>query len=534
MSITKSLVLTASPEELREKFSLLRARSHIAELLDIDIETLIYHLYRVPEDKKYKTFEIPKSYGGTRTISAPISTIKIIQRKLNQVLYCLYKPRNMVHSFRHDRNIVSNAEQHLRRTLILNIDLKDFFPSIHIGRIIGLFTHRPYNCPEVIAKTLAQLCCFRGTLPQGAPTSPILSNMICVNMDKDIEQLARKYDFVFTRYADDISLSTLENSFPDTIVKYSQDGQLEVGEELHRIIRKNSFDINREKVRIRNPNERQLVTGLVTNRFPNVRREYARKIRAMLHAMEKFGLDDAEKEYHAKYLNQPLRNPLRQPPSFLKVLKGKIEYLGMVRGKDNPIYLNFLHKLAELAPEFVKFEETELQLLVRNTRTALSNYSFRPNEVGEHVNVKLSDLLNAIDPDIEIKRTGAWVTFTGDSPDKIGQASYSMREVLSQLFKKLAPDERVLKASWYMEPKEGPKVTRKLRVRYILSGENQPASKSTVDFIDSLADTAEKLYRQLNIEVHKRGKNIKSNAEIYLYECDLLLLLILRNRKVVI
>lgn len=124
----RSLILDASPGELKEKFSLLRNRQDIAALLDIDTETLIYHLYRVPENRKYKTFEIPKSLGGTRTISAPITTIKIIQRKLNQVLTCVYKPRNAVHGYRHDKTILSNAEQHTRCTLLLNIDLKDFSP----------------------------------------------------------------------------------------------------------------------------------------------------------------------------------------------------------------------------------------------------------------------------------------------------------------------------------------------------------------------------------------------------------------------
>jgi len=309
MTKSRSLVLTDSPEELVKKFLSMKDRSNIATLLDIDENTLIYHLYRVPEEKRYKTFEIPKNHGGTRTISAPITTIKIIQRKLNQVLQCIYKPRNVVHSYRHDRNIVTNAEQHLQRNLILNIDLKNFFPSIHIGRIIGLFKHQPYNCTEVVAKTLAQICCFRGTLPQGAPTSPILSNMICLTLDKDIEQLARKYGFVYTRYADDISLSTLDNDFPNAIVEYDQYGQLQVGEELQKIIRTNSFEINKEKVRIRNPNERQLVTGIVTNVFPNVRREYVRKIRAMLYALEKFGLSNAEKEYHSKYYKLSLREP---------------------------------------------------------------------------------------------------------------------------------------------------------------------------------------------------------------------------------
>ena len=222
MNTKRSLVLVASPEELKRKFSSLQNRDNIAELLDIDSKTLIYHLYRVPENTKYKTFEIPKSHGGTRTISAPITTLKIIQRKLNQVLQCVYKPRNAVHSYRHDRTILSNAEQHIQRTLLLNIDLKDFFPSIHIGRVIGLFKHQPYNCEEVVAKTLAQICCFRGSLPQGAPTSPIISNMICVKMDKEIDQLARKYGYIYTRYADDISLSTLDNNFANPIVKYNQ------------------------------------------------------------------------------------------------------------------------------------------------------------------------------------------------------------------------------------------------------------------------------------------------------------------------
>ncbi len=534
MPIAKSLVLTAGPEELREKFSLIRDRSHIAELLDIDIKTLIYHLYRVPEEEKYKTFEIPKSFGGTRTISAPITTIKIIQRKLNQVLQCIYRPRNAVHSYRRDRNIVTNAEQHLQRTLILNVDLKDFFPSIHIGRIIGLFKHQPYNCTEVVAKTLAQLCCFRGTLPQGAPTSPILSNMICVNMDKEIERLARKCDCIYTRYADDISLSTLENDFPDAIVKYNQHGQLEVGEEFKKIIRTNSFEINKEKIRIRNPNERQLVTGLVTNEFTNVRREYVRKIRSMLHALGKFGLDDAEKEYHAKYFNQTLRNPSRQLPSFIKVLKGKIEYLGMVRGKDNPIYINFMHKLRELAPESVKVEETTLQFLIRSSRPALPGHTFRPTEVGEHVKANLSDLLNAIDPYFENKRTGAWVTFTGDSPDKIAQATHSMREVLNQLLEKLAPDDDTIKALWYIKTTEDQKVTRKMRVRYILSGESQPASKSTVNFIEKVANAADETYDNLSKEAHKRGENTESTAEIYLRICELLIMLILINKKVAV
>ena len=90
-------------------------------------------------------------------------------------LDCFYRPNNYIHSYRHDRNVYSNALQHTQSRAILNIDLKEFFPSIHIGRVKGLFKHPPFNCNELVAKTLAQICCYNSTLPQGAPTSPIPS-----------------------------------------------------------------------------------------------------------------------------------------------------------------------------------------------------------------------------------------------------------------------------------------------------------------------------------------------------------------------
>ncbi len=526
-----SLILSASPEELKADFLSLRNRLDIAKLLDINLQTLIYHLYRVPESKRYKTFEIPKNLGGTRTISAPVTTLKIIQRKLNQVLQGIYKPRNAVHSYIHHKSILSNVSKHSPNVLIFNIDLKDFFPSIHLGRVIGLFKHSPLNCDPIVAKTLAQICCFNRALPQGAPTSPIISNMICAKMDKELSQLARKYDCNYTRYADDITFST-EDSFPTAIVKFNTDGQLEVGDELKEIISTNSFEINRDKVTLRNKDRRQIVTGLVINEFPNVRREYVRKIRAMLHAWEKFGLEAAETEFLNRYYNPRLRNPLRQPPSFKRVVKGKIDYLGMVRGKDNPIYLHFRHKLRGLAPELVKEQETPLQFLIRNSRTVPAKHAIRPVETGEYNTAELSDLLNSVDSSLEDKRIGAWVTFKGTSPDKIAQASHSMREVLRQLLDILAPDEDVKEAPWYSEPSESPKVIRKMRVRYILSGHSQMTSKSTVNFIDSVAKATEMTLEKLNSEAHMYGSSIESVVETYLKACELVILLILIHRNV--
>ena len=114
-------------EELRSRFLNLKTAQDIADLLDVDKARLNYHLYISPPEKRYTKFQIPKKSGGTREIKAPISALKIIQRKLNQVLQKVYKPRHPVHSFILGENIVKNARIHVGREWVLNIDLRDFF-----------------------------------------------------------------------------------------------------------------------------------------------------------------------------------------------------------------------------------------------------------------------------------------------------------------------------------------------------------------------------------------------------------------------
>ena len=190
------------------------------------------------------TFDIPKRSGGTRKISTPITALKIIQRKLNQVLQQVYEPRPSVHSFISDHDIVSNAKKHLRREWVLNLDLKNFFPSITFPRVIGLFKKKPYEIPSPAATVLAQICCFEDKLPQGAPTSPIVSNMICAKLDNELYRLARKYKCKYTRYADDITFSTYNYDFPSALAKTNSSGQVELGDELKSIIHENWFEVN--------------------------------------------------------------------------------------------------------------------------------------------------------------------------------------------------------------------------------------------------------------------------------------------------
>ena len=166
---------------------------------------MIYHIYLVQSEKRYKTFDIPKKSGGTRQISTPITALKIIQRKLNQVLQAVYQTKPSVHGFVSSKNVVTNAQNHVKKRYVLNIDLKDFFPSVNFGRVRGMFMATPYGLHPDVATVLAQICCYNNHLPQGAPTSPIITNMICAKMDGQLQRLAKECKATYTRYADDIT-----------------------------------------------------------------------------------------------------------------------------------------------------------------------------------------------------------------------------------------------------------------------------------------------------------------------------------------
>lgn len=345
--------LIVSDDELRERFYHLTSREDIARLLEVDESRLIYHLYIVPLSSRYSTFTIIKRNGKPRAITAPATALKILQQKLNQVLQVVYESKKPAHGFLRERSILTNAQPHIRKRNILNIDLEDFFPSINFGRVRGMFMASPYRLNAEVATLLAQICCYNNQLPQGAPTSPIVSNMICAKLDSELQYLAKKYGCLYTRYADDITFSTYIRHFPPTLASISNStGRTEIGGELLQVVNNNGFKINTEKSRLQAKNRRQEVTGITVNEKPNVTRRYVRQIRAMLHAWATYGYEKAEKEYLEKY-NKKHRHSSKQQPSFKHVVKGKIEFLGMVKGEYDSVYLKLLSKLGKIAPDLV-------------------------------------------------------------------------------------------------------------------------------------------------------------------------------------
>jgi RNA-directed DNA polymerase len=325
-----------------------QSRQDLAFSLGIEYRILTYNLWKLSDDERYKEFAIRKRNGDIRIITAPDSGIKFIQKKLSLILLELYPPKSCVHGFVKQRQIKSNALQHVHAKFLVNVDLEDFFPSINFGRIRGLFKSYPFNFNDEVATTLAQICCHKGVLPQGAPTSPILSNFVCRRLDNALMFLARAHRCHYSRYADDISISTNLRKLPEAFGRLEGERFL-IGEDFARCIADNGFRVNESKTRFATRLNRQSVTGLVVNRKVNVDRRYIRNVRAMIHAWDKFTLEEAAREHFSKP-NQQLPESKDPALAFQERVIGRVGYIGWVRGKDDALYRHLRARVKMLAP----------------------------------------------------------------------------------------------------------------------------------------------------------------------------------------
>ena len=347
-----SVDLSKSPQELRDEFFKLQNRDDIAKMLGITTKQLNFHLYVLPSTKRYKVFIVPKKSEEPRQISAPASPIKIIQRKLVQVLEAVYQPKLATYGFVKGRDIIKNARLHKKRRYVFNVDLENFFPTIHFGRVRGMFMKNPYNLSDEVSTILAQICCHNSILPQGAPTSPIISNMICARLDAKLKQLAKEHFCTYSRYADDITFSTSRSKFPSALARLSDIRQVEVGGELSSLIEENGFKVNSKKVRLQLEQQRQEVTGLIVNKYPNVPRRFLKQVRAILFAWDKYTVESTSQNYFENHAKHKYLDPKVHRPPFQKIVLGKIQFIGMVKGRHNPIYLRLLREFCRLAPEY--------------------------------------------------------------------------------------------------------------------------------------------------------------------------------------
>ena len=304
---------------------------------------------------RYNYFEIEKKSGGTRKIAAPRNrSYMMLLRCVNIMLKSIYTPSDYAKGFTEGRSVVTNANAHIGQNYIFNIDLKDFFSSIEQPRIWKRFQLKPFYFPVTIANVLAGLCSMRETyvddtgetsykyiLPQGAPTSPIITNMICDNLDRRLAGLAKRFGIHYSRYADDITFSSMH-------YVYAKDGDFRT--ELERIISDQGFTINISKTRLQKRGSRQEVTGIIVSNKLNVTKKYTREIRSLLYIWEKYGYTKALFKYMQKH-NMCIKN---ENANLVNFLKGKLQYLKMVKGGKDSVYLKLYKKYSELTPKINK------------------------------------------------------------------------------------------------------------------------------------------------------------------------------------
>ena len=324
------------------------------------------HLVYPSTSNLYHGFTIPKKNGQFRVINAPRKRLKEIQKTISFGLSSLYSPRNSTHGFIANRSIVSNAARHVDKKYVLNLDLEDFFGSIHFGRVRNLFQSHPVSLTKPVATVLAHICCLNGCLPQGAPTSPVISNMISYRLDKQLQNLAASNRCTYTRYVDDItfSFSQTRGRLPKQIALLTKDLQLTLGPVLIDSISENGFVINNKKTRISSRSQRQEVTGIIVNERMNIPRKFVKQTRSMIFAWEKHGLEKAEDHYLNRYHKKTIlekhskRIEEKKGCFFKKIIKGRINFIKMIRGAEDLIFRKMAYDYSVLIgkpkPDLIK------------------------------------------------------------------------------------------------------------------------------------------------------------------------------------
>lgn len=366
----------AHRDQIRTKFQDLETKQDLVGLLSLaknlmyakecqpfQLKQLTYYANPKICKKRYKAFTIPKKNGSGRTIHAPVKGLKSLLRALNFVLHCVQEAHPAAKGFVINESIVSNAKLHVGKTYVYNLDLADFFHSFDSNRVKLALIKTPFHLKgekEPLAFLIANLVThpfeiegiIKTVLPQGSPTSPTITNIMCVKLDRRLLGLAKRFGANYSRYADDITFSSYHDIYKNE----------EFLKELNRIISEDNLykfkeetktigptlKINPNKTRLQSSAYRQEVTGLTVNEKVNVKRRYIKQIRMYLYYWETYGYKKAEEKYKCDYTKDKGYSK-REPSNFLRVLSGKLEFLKMVKGEDDPTFAKLNKRYMELA-----------------------------------------------------------------------------------------------------------------------------------------------------------------------------------------
>lgn len=315
----------------------------------------VYIAYGLAPSARYKEFTIPKKSDGSRRICAPRVALLKLQQDILRLLESDYRPRAHVHGFvgGRQRSIVSNARQHVGKRWVLNIDLEEYFETIHFGRVRGRLMAPPYDYPEEIAQFVAHIACFQTekevdgsvrkthVLMPGGALSPILANIVSDKLDAELARFCRQLGCTYTRYADDITISSNRRTFPAPIGRFAtpdSHDEFILSDTFQQMIEDNGFRVNHTKTRLLGHAFQQDVTGLVVNEKVNVKRRFVRNVRAMLHDWEFNGYATASARHFNEKRPDRGRLPEQEATNFEWVVRGKVEFIRQVKGSADQVF----------------------------------------------------------------------------------------------------------------------------------------------------------------------------------------------------
>lgn len=339
----------------------------------ISLQQFNFHLLPEYNKERYKTFIIKKKSGGNRVIYAPNNGLKVIQKCLNLIFHVIYKPsvKNAT-GFVAGCNIAYNAKIHVNKNYVFNIDLKDFFNSIDQARIWGRLQAKPFECSKeknrlILSNLIASFVChpieverfinekwkkeIKNVLPQGAPTSPILSNIVCERLDIKLNGLAKRFQLKYTRYVDDITFSSDHNV-------YHENGEFR--NELSKIIEEQGFYFNNKKTRLQKRGYRQEVTGIIVNEKVNTNRRFIKRLKKWFYLWDNYGFDKANEIFTIEYTENKIN--FNHVPKLQDVLKGKLSYLQMLKGENDSLLIKLKAKYLKLSQESYLHENVKHNL----------------------------------------------------------------------------------------------------------------------------------------------------------------------------
>ena len=279
---------------------------HFSKLVGYSTE----YIYAITNSSKhfYRTFSIPKKNGELRQIDEPLPGLKNIQRWILDEILNKLPVSKYAKAYVKKRSVKSNAYYHRNKNIIITLDIKDYFASIHFVKVVNVFLSLGYV--EQVAYILANMCLLKNSLPQGAPSSPALSNLCTNDLDNDLSEFVKGKGIMYTRYADDITFS---GKFINVKLFYKNIKQL---------VNKHGFRLNYTKTRVLYKHQRQLVTGVVVNEKLQITKDIRHKIRQSIYYIKKFGLKE-----HARRIGE-------DEDKYYKYLLGVIGFALFINPKD--------------------------------------------------------------------------------------------------------------------------------------------------------------------------------------------------------